>query len=407
MKHDTNKKPSNQKQKWFLSALLFAALGSNYYFQTTSKNAGLLNMASNAENESGTAAHNAKADGASFQKSAVQGKVTTDCKDCITMTAAEFNNLKILAQKVAAQETEAKKETPEEKRNRIKDENLNKEKVKREKEKEKKDAEKEKLIEQKKARTEEFKEKMAEAAKECKGDVECSTNEMVSLLQDYTGDSKIEPKDVKAAFNQYIAKDLNAALRDPEQAGVLLQALIQINSDIPAEYRSLKEKTNDIIKTDSMRKGLEINSNFKMADLLTKAKRPTEAYNYLMMAKQQEASLIYSSDKMIGASLFGSQQAHDLATMDYIRRNYIPDFTKMLSSLANLNGVDTGSSATTTASTTINKPSETTATTRTNTRSETLSDRNVKTQNDDDVLNGVKFGKKTPNQRINRTAVTQ
>ena len=83
-----------QKQKWFLTAFLFAALGSNYYFQTTSLDKGYLEMSSEKTAESS------------------EGKASAvPCSDCdkVQLTQSEYTeykSLKAIAEKVQALEAE-------------------------------------------------------------------------------------------------------------------------------------------------------------------------------------------------------------------------------------------------------------------------------------------------------------
>ncbi len=417
MKQDANQPSKMQMQKYFLSALLFAALGSNYYFQTNSKDNGHIELAS-AVDDLSNAADAAKTEKAVAHKAVEAKAASIACTDCIQISKLEYQNLKTLADKITAaealkeKESVKAKETPQEKRIREREEKLEKAKAKKEKEDEKKEAIKQKLNDEKEARNEDFKDKMEEAAASCKGDVECSSGKLVSLLNEYTDKNKIDSTVVNAAFNQYIAKDLKVALRDPQAASLILESLHQINADLPVEYRNLKEKTVDILKNDAMLKSVEINRNYKLADMLTKAKRPTEAYEYLMNAKQQGDLLTYSSNMIYNSTIQGLQESHDLTTMDYIKRLYLPDMNKILSNLSNLNSLDTVlGTSTTSTSTTLNQPNQGSQNTRGNSRSESASitteqKTNVNQQNDSsNVLNGVQFGSKTARPRLNRGAV--
>lgn len=401
MKHILKQATTTQKQKWFLSAFLFAALGSNYYYQVTSLNAGSFEMALEAAPKKAV-----KKDITVVEASAPKASCT-EC-ETIEITKAEYKNLKALAEKVSVQEAEKTKkesikepETYQEKRDRLKEEKAEKEKIKKDKENEAK------LI-----RTDEFEGKMEDAASNCNGNVECTTGKMINLLERSTGKNKIDPSSVTKAFNQYIAKDLRAALRNPESAEIILQSLQQLSTDIPSDYRFLKEKTVDILKNEALLKGLEINRNFKMADELTKAKKPIEASQYLSAALQQRDELTYSSNLMYQTTVQALQESKDLTTIDYIKRTYLPDINNLISNLANTNGLATSSA---TAATTLNQPSQATpSSTRSNTRLDisnsntvdqkmTVNPQNL--ENNQNILNGVQFGNPTTRPRGNRGAV--
>ncbi len=332
MKNFLRQTTTVQKQKWFLTAFLFAALGSNYYFQVTSLNKGFIEMASEMDKD--------KVEVTATAAVAVKAEATAaavPCADCIAVPKAELENLRELAKKFKVWEAEkvaavAKAETTAEKKERI------------EKDKEaKKLAEKEKLKEIKLARNKEFEEKMEEAVSECAGDIECLTDNMITLLENNTGKDKIDETTVKKAFNKHIAKDLKAALKNPRTAETLLPKL---GLEIPTEYRYLKDKTVDMVKNEVLSRGLEINRNFRMADSFINAKRPDLAKQYYDLGKQQSYELNHSSDIIDRRTWLALREAQDSTTLEYIKNTYAPDVNKMLSNLTSVSGLENATGVT-------------------------------------------------------------
>ncbi len=402
MKHDLAQARKQQKQKWFLSALLIAALGSNYYFQTPSLNHGSVDLASEAIDQAAQkASKESKAETKSISKSKEDQSKTEGapaCTTCETVQLSKDDYQIFLAFMEKAKKDAAVKidvtaavETRQEKRDRLTQEKADKLQAKKDKEND-----------DLQIRNQEFEDKMEEAALNCKGDSECSTSKMISLLGRYSGKNKVDTATASKVFNQYIAKDLRSALRNPESAESVLQSLQKIGIEIPAQYRFLKDKTIDLVKNESLLKGMDINSNFKRADELTKAKKPIEASQYLTLALQQRDELANSSNVIYKTEMQSLLEANDTITLDYIKRTYLPDMTKLLSNLSNVN-LDSPLSSPTTQ---LNQPGSTTASTRGNSRADgsvtnPLNQNNLVTPQTSNV-NGIQIGAPMTHTRSNR-----
>lgn len=210
-----------------------------------------------------------------------------------------------------------------------------------EKKREKLELAQEKKQEEKEIRNEKFTEAAAKIAEECKEEgIECSASGLTSLLSNYTDDKKIDTGIVNKAFNQILAKDLRAALRNPEDSNKAAEALFQIQSDIPSEYRFLKTKTIDITRNEAIFRASEVSRNFKMADQLTNAKRPMEAIQYINAGNAAANAYDYSSRIITGGIVNGLNSSEDRITLDYVNRVYMPDMQKIMMSLTNPNGAE-------------------------------------------------------------------
>ena len=394
MKQDLTQDRKQQKQKWFLSALLIAALGSNYYFQTPSLTQGSIDLALTAADQK-------------TEKSKTEGAPACTTCENVQLSKADYQIFLAFMEKVkkdaaTTEVTAPAVETYQEKRERLAQERLDKAQEKADKLQAKKDKENDDL----QIRNQEFEDKMEEAALNCKGDSECSTGKMINLLDRYSGKNKIDTATVSKVFNQYVAKDLRIALRNPESADSVIQSLQQIGIDIPSQYRFLKDKTIDVVKNESLLKGIDIESNFKRADELTKAKKPIEASQYLALAIQQRDELAKFSNVIYSTEVQSLSESNDTITLDYIKRTYLPDMTKLLSNLTTVN-LDAASSSTTTQ---LNQPSGETGSTRGNSRADSSASSAVSNPLNQNNLvapqssnqNGIQIGAPMTHTRSNR-----
>ncbi len=434
-----------QKNKWLLSTLLVAALGSQYYFSVSSKSMGSVEMSSVAEElalkleqlkhtpdikapefekrrkeiiaeyESKFVAEKTKLETAEALKITAKTEAKTVqilCADCgeggVTVTGSEKAIADIAAQlgkkktetvatvaKVEVVAKEDKFETAKERREREKEERDDaKAEVKRKKEIAK-DEKNDKLLEDKITRNEEFVEKAEEIAEKCQDNLSCKVNRITSLLGRYTGKKKIDMFVVTKAYNQYIDKDLKAGLRGEDgsegKTGAL-EALAALTGSIPAEYKSLKTRSVDSAKAAQTSQALAVNGLFKQADLYTKQNKLNEA----LLSRDQglKAEAVFRQDaEVIYQSMYtGLNSTKDLTTMDYVRNNYVPDVTKLLNQLTN-----------TTAS--IGQTVNTSSTSTRVGRGGSTIVNGTTIQNSNDSLSTVQFSPATPNRAVNRTGI--
>ena len=385
MKQNSNQTPA-QKQKWILPTLLVAALASNYYFQVPSNNYGAIEMMSETATPKVEVKMTKPVDAKPVDPKS-EGEV-------VQLKKEDYQKFLAYMEKIKA-DSEKKPETEKEKRERAK-------KEKEDAKKEKEAIKKEKDDDARAVRSENFTEQLKAAAATCNGDFKCSFGEMTTLLESLTGENKIDASVVTKAFNTYIAKDLRAALKNPDSAADVLTTLHDMGADFPADYRFLKDKTVDVLKSDALVRGMEVNRNFKMADSFISAKRPIEARQYLMTAQQQREELTYSSNLIYATTMQGLQQGHDITSMDYMKRTYFPDVTKMIGNLSNLNGLGLTDNSTTLS----NEKNQSTASTRLATRSANspaTAEKPAGFQNDNQ--SGVQIGSPQPGQRLKRGAI--
>lgn len=283
----------SSKKKWVLPSLLVTALAVNSYFQTTSLVSGFAELASTSAE-------------------ATEAAAAIQCKDgnC-TMTQAQFNNLmkelrevkQAITQKAEALKPSVKESADDEK----------------ETAKERK----ERLAAEKKEKMEEdFKAKVDKISDKCDGkDLDCYTSAFTSLLSRQTGSKKLDSKIVSSAFNTLMAKPLREALKSSDSSEVMT-ALSELISEIPEEYRGLRQRTIDIVKLDAQLKGQNINNNFKAADLAIKQKNSAQAQQYLATAQtdlMQLQSGVNTFNQSVTQSLIADQ---DSSTLNYLRNSF-------------------------------------------------------------------------------------
>ena len=392
MKNELTQARKQRKQKWFLPALLIAALGSNYYFQTPSLSHGSLDLASERVDR---AAEKAISAGKPKDDQAKTEAAPT-CPTCETvqLSKADYQMFLAFMDKVKKDSVVPAVDAPvvetrQEKRDRLAQEKADKIQAKKDKEKD-----------EQQVRNQDFEDKMEEVAASCNGDSECSTGKMISLLGHYSGKNKVDTATASNMFNKYVAKDLRIALRNPESADSVLQTLQQIGVETPAQYRSLKDKTIDLVKNESLLKGIDISSNFKRADELTKAKKPVEASQYLALALQQRDELTNTSNIIYQTEVQSLLESNDRITMDYIKRTYLPDMTKLISNL------QTGNIDTSSTSNQLNQPGTNNSSTRGNSRPDASIINPLNSTHDVtplvNNLNGIQFGAPMTHTRSTR-----
>ncbi|MGZ3691799.1 MAG: hypothetical protein ACXVAX_09860, partial [Pseudobdellovibrio sp.] len=200
-------------QKWVLSAFLIAALGSQYYFSTSSNSMSETELASTAPAPAPKATVDdatqilarASAAGASGTVSATPGvsttvtarpatessASTTDCADCIRLSRADAEKIRSVLAEVAASRTTTSSPAATTPANPLADcanEATQADKLKCERQaredarRDAADLKKEKDLDARLARNEDFLDKMDDAADKCRGDLDCITSRYTSLL---------------------------------------------------------------------------------------------------------------------------------------------------------------------------------------------------------------------------------
>ncbi|OFZ30496.1 MAG: hypothetical protein A2622_08825 [Bdellovibrionales bacterium RIFCSPHIGHO2_01_FULL_40_29] len=396
---------SGTKHKWLLCTALVMALGSQSYYQIASNQMNQTELASTATTTPAAPA--------------TAPALTTEAKTINKSEACEGGcdtNAQVLAAAMkiieAANANKTEKmtpvETPKERHERIAQERKEAReeiaRIKKEKAEEKREAARAAKIE----RNEAFTAEAADIGEECSGNIECSVGRMSTLLIEYSGEkNKVDTSVVTKAFNAHIAKDLRAALRDPENSQKVSEIMYQLSADIPSEYRVIKEKAVDLVRNEAKARANEVNKNFKMADTLAKSGRPAESNQYFT-AGLLAADAFTSDSKMLADGISsGLESANDTTTMEYVRRGYFPDLQKLMAEMRNPSNFDAtnlGQSTTFSSTldtkkedTTVSPTTTTTVTTRGN-RNGNATVTNTSIGSKSNILQGVQFGSpsKTP-----------
>jgi hypothetical protein len=406
------------KQKWILSTLLVAALGSQYYFSISSKNLGAFDLASEAPNpqiqalvdvtaalqrapapsavavtssaDASRAAAPASADATpAAAPAATQGATqTAACSDCVLLTKAEAERIRQILIEVTGKPNPsaevAVEETPAEKRRRLREE-------KEQKKIDEAQAKADKLREEKDARNDEFKDKMEDIASRCDGEITCLTSRYTSLLSRYSGKKKIDNSVAQAAYRIHIEKVLKASMSDESKSESVAEALASLGSDVPNDYRQVKESAILAVKNAVSEKAISANKNFRLSEQLSKAGKVNES---ISIGQQAETD---ATDATGMANLYSStltqslKDVSDSVTLAYMNK-LTPEVQRLLSNMR----LTTGAALTTTDTTTnplINPNQGTTrGVVRGGDASTNPSVGSSNTTNTGNALNGVQFG---------------
>lgn len=350
-------------QKWILSTLLIAALGSQYYFSISSKNSGILEMSEMAAPEQAiievaaaldktrpVAAVVVSGDRSRPASADITKRDTTEalspavpCADCVTLTKAEADKIRQILKEVTGKKlaVKASEDVPETAAERMKREREEREEKRREeklaKDEKKRDAElakKEKKIEEQDLRDERFRSDFERLSARCH-DAECFASSLSTALSRYSDKSKmVSMKVVNEIFNENIAKDLKSGLKDPENSSA--QAALEIlMGDLPSAYRSLKTKTIDLAKSVTAPMAVEANASFKLAEQLRKANKLTESSAAFNRGMEQKSELEKTLRSQYEAIHDGTERGEDKTTYTYYNVNYAKPASQWLADIMN------------------------------------------------------------------------
>ncbi len=354
-------------QKWILSTLLFAALGSQYYFSTSSKDAGVFEMSQLAAapeqaiidvaaalDRSRPPADTAPAvvvpaSGDRSVRQRTEGvNPAAPCADCVTLTKAEADKLrKILIEVTGKKAVKAEveiAETAAEKMKRLREEREDKRReeklAKEEKKREVELAKAEKKKDEQDLRDERFRTDFERMSSRC-SDVDCQASSLAMALNRYSDKSRmVSQKVVSEVFAEHIAKDLKDGLKDDSKsAGAALETLM---AELPAAYRSLKTKTIDIAKAITAPKAIEANASFKQAENFRKANKLTESNAAFARGNEQKVELENMLKSQYEAIHDGTERSEDKTTYTYYNVNYAKPASQWLADIMTLNTFSTG-----------------------------------------------------------------
>lgn len=357
-------------QKWILSTLLFAALGSQYYFSANSKNTGFIEMSSELAvltepqekttvvvKEIAAAAQLPAATAPTVAAGPVSGdrtarqktegvSIAAPCEDCITLSREKLRQLiaEEVAKKTAAKADADIAETPAEKMKREREEREDKRREdKLAKEEKKREADLAKLDKQKEdqeLRDEKFRTDFERLSLRC-SDVECYSSSLSTALNRYSDKSRmISSKVVNEIFAEHIAKDLKDGLKDPENTSAKA-ALETLMADLPLSYRSLKTKAIDLAKAITAPKAIEANASFKQAEELRKANKLNESSAAFNRGNEQKSELERMLKSQYEAIHDGTERSEDKSTYTYYNVNYAKPASQWLADIMTNNKFST------------------------------------------------------------------
>lgn len=233
------------------------------------------------------------------------------------------------AREKAKADREAAKEEREAQAEARKEDREAKAEAKREKEKEKDELKKEKKL----ARNEKFKVESEKLANECGTDLSCFADGFKDLLTSYTGSDKIDASEVSKVFNKYFDKEIKTAFRTPGLKQELVSSFEGLMSDIPNEYKALKNKVMTGVESAYENRAITAKSYFEQALQAQKAKNLPEANAFFSRGLYEREQIIQEAkfvNQSLGSGLYAS---NDSTSFDYFRSNYLPDMQRIVTGI--------------------------------------------------------------------------
>ncbi len=343
-------------QKWILSTLLFAALGSQYYFSISSKDVGYIELSQHAleqtvaeiavgldrsrppvaalpEQLSGPGMEAISSGGNRTARVKTEAdKPAEKCTDCETYTKAEMDKVRKILKDFIAEKAAAKAkpdvdvdETPAEKMKRLREEREDKKREEKlAKDEKKRNADLVKVENKKKeqdTRDEKFRSDFERLNSRC-SDVDCYASSLSTALNRYSDKSRmVSAKVVNEVFAEHIAKELKNGLKDPENKSAAA-ALETLMAELPTSYRNLKTKSIDIAKAATAPKAVEANASYKLAESLRKQNKLNESNIAFARAGEQKAELEHMLKSQYEAIRDGTEKADDETSYTYYNVNY-------------------------------------------------------------------------------------
>ncbi len=325
------------KQKWFLTAALFTVLAGNYVFQTSSKNSGTFEMSSNEMESQNEVYLKVKADAAKKTETAKTQAATTApgaCKDCsesaapsVLLKLEDYNKLTARIAELEKKSSETvkpaddkkedeKTETRAEKRERLAQE-------KRDKLKEKEDE-----------RVAKFEDKMQYIQDKCEKDLQCLATEFTTALSKFDGKNSIPKGVVNKYFKSIVSLPLARSLyTDGPNSQAALEALQSLMSDVPEQYRGIKEITMDAVRYQASIPANRVSQGYKTLSDLSKQNNPQAYFEQLNRTRDDEQTVANQSTAYSALIEQTLRETGDQSSFSYYQRSYLPNMTKIMNSM--------------------------------------------------------------------------
>lgn len=356
------------KQKWILSTLLIAALGSQYYFSVSSSTLNAIELASRAPADEAPAAP-APASGdatrasgdatvasgdatrasgdatvASGDATAASGDASTAaateatgdnaspvCTDCVQLVVPreQATFIRELLARVASGDRSAlvaavsgdrsptappADETAAERRQRQREERLLAERERR--------AELE----------DEFQERVEDLSSRCGDDVECLSSGFSLMLNRYTGSKALSVAVVRQAYREHIETRLRDAMLNGDEAAAT-RALNALSSDMPSAYNQVKTTVVDTVKAVATERATSINNNFRLAQQLGQQNQLVASNQAFQQALTDQASFQRSTQVYAETLTDTLRAARDNTTLAYVQSNFLPAMSNLFTTL--------------------------------------------------------------------------
>jgi hypothetical protein len=308
------------KQKWFLTAALFTVLAGNYAFQTSSKNSGTFEMAL-------TAAESAKTQAATTAPGA--------CKDCsesaapsVLLKLEDYNKLTARIAELEKKSSEAAKPADDKKEEAVKPETRAEKRERLAQEK------RDKLKEKEDERVAKFEDKMQDIQDKCEKDLQCLATEFTTALSKFDGKNSIPKGVVNKYFKSIVSLPLARSLyTDGPNSQAALEALQSLMSDVPEQYRGIKEITMDAVRYQASIPANRVSQGYKTLSDLSKQNNPQAYFEQLNRTRDDEQTVANQSTAYSALIEQTLRETGDQSSFSYYQRSYLPNMTKIMNSM--------------------------------------------------------------------------
>ncbi len=341
------KQVSLGKQKWFLTAALFTVLAGNYAFQTSSKNSGAFDLSSEKPVSAEVALQKREDDrdkemarllGLQKVETAKTQAATTAagaCKDCgesaapsVLLKLEDYNKLTARIAELEKKTTESAKPVEEKKEDAAKPETRAEKRDRLAQEK------RDKLKEKEDERVVKFEDKMQDIQDKCEKDLQCLATEFTTALSKFDGKNSIPKGVVNKFFKSMISAPLARSLyTDGPNSQAALEVLQSLMSDVPEQYRGIKEITMDAVRYQASTPANRVSQGYKTLNELSKQNNPQAYFEQLNRTREDQQTVANQSTAYSALIEQTLRETGDQSSFSYYQRSYLPNMTKIMNSM--------------------------------------------------------------------------
>lgn len=329
--------------KWVLTSSLVAVLASTYSFRSFSQTqvAGEFNMSSTAKEEPADL-QKSKTEGQAPAEGNCDGECVTAFKPITLQTQEDYEKFvaritqdilsKIESKPASEKQPEQQTEKPVEKELTAVEEECgiaSADETRQEK-RDRLDCEKDFKAQVKKdERLAKFEERMEKIQDKCDKDLDCLTSEFSSALSRYDGKNAIDAAIVNKYYKRMIEPEFLKSLYsdDQEKMELALSAINNLITEIPENYKSVKQNTMIAIQRQANTVAETLR---KTRTDLQSANDPQKYFEALPQIEKTQSQFDYLTQSYSQTLVNSLQASNDTTAADYYRKSYLPDMNKLL-----------------------------------------------------------------------------